>query len=150
MTFGPLQGELVRADTAGNTTSLGMIFDSTGGGVPSGINGFETEIVGNDLYFSTPKITGGVTQASQVWRRDLVGGTTTSVYSAATAIIAGLEFDAQGTLWFGEQETGPIRIDLVSRTSAGVVTNHGNLIDTTGVFVSPSYMAFDLDLPCGL
>ncbi len=75
-------------------------------------------------------------------------GNTNPVVGSGLSYPSGVSIDGQGNLYFGNVTFNPVRIDLMERTTAGAVTDLGNVLDTSGgtIQILPSEFSVAADL----
>jgi hypothetical protein len=143
VTSSPVRVRLFKRDLNGTITDLGQVVD-TGAGSVTMAWAFDVAVSATgDVYYTTPTIfsfaPGAPPQLVELGSVRMLGGAT--VVTGESPM--GLGASPDGTLFYAEVTSGPLRVQLKRRASDGTITDLGRVVDTTVGFVTGPWR-FDL------
>lgn len=126
--FNPFKVRVYKLGTGGKLKSLGIVVDSTAGGVSLGGWGFDLATgKPNILYFNHPVVKdaqGKVLVAAHIGTIDLDTGVKRRLITRLDHP-SGLATDDEGNLYFGNLSYGPVRWDLYKLNAKGGIASLG-------------------------
>lgn len=152
VTGGPMRVHLKKRALDGTVSDLGLVVDTTGGGVGVGGWGFDVAVSPTgEIFYNSPTVSsmgmpidGGVDGGGGGLKSGTIEKLGGGVVVDGLHYPSGLAFDAAGNLYFGDVTYGPLRIHLMKRAVDGTVSNLGLVVDTSGGAVPLGIWGFDV------
>ena len=144
----PLGFEIFKRTPEGMATNIGQVWDIPGGFSITGW-GFDLAIspIG-DVFFNHPesKTIDGITIRTGSIEKLSPDGTISTVVSGLNTP-SGIAFDDVGNLYYGNVKHDPLGFEIFMRTSEGVVTNLGQVVDKPAGHIYVTGWGFDIAIP---